>query len=475
MQFTTKPLDETTFNQLIQSINTTLQDSKKNAFRLCDPIFKSLSNTKDDIPELSMEQVDQLLKLIEPSTAPVMNSFRQLLSEFKIKIQNLPSSEFKLQIDDQTLTLYRMNRDQFNKFYINMKTTKTYSKKLFEYVKAQDAHVSISQLKLFSSCFKTESICKKLFLEKIAFIERHMIKQEQINYISKEQFYNNIQSSQSADEIIQCFDYINNFHPKEIPNTTYEHDEIIPVLINILQDCIRLQDYASVLDPNFITATNTIIPLIIYKSFQIIINYPEQYKVVNSLIFIYEIPICYLTEDDITAEGLLIMNIKDDIHLKNINNKHIHLQYRNNNIENQINQQSIVHHINSNEFDNRESNLITLTVSQDEIDTVNQFYHRNDKYLNQIDTRNYTLNVKHQYIHQILNFDYFNNHKMFFHNAIDLQYFDSNNSFYKVFINEHINDANQMIKEIIDSIELNIQYEAPLMLRYLMKRSGLEL
>ncbi|CAL6089780.1 Hypothetical_protein [Hexamita inflata] len=473
MQFTTKPLDETIFNQLIQTIESHLQDQKKNAFQISNPIFKSLSNTKDDIPELSMEQTDQLLNLIEPSTAPIMNSFRQLLSEFKVKIQNLPSSEFQLQIDDKTLTLYRMNRDQFNKFYTNMKTTKTYSKKLFEYVNNQDAHVSISQLKLFASCFKTESICKKLFLEKIAFIQRHMIKQEQINYLTKDQFYNNIQSSQSADEIIQCFDYINKFHPKEIPQSTYEHEQIIPTLINILNDCIRLQDYASVLDPNFITATNTIIPLIIYKSFQIIINYPEQYKVVNSLIFIYEIPICYLTEDDITAEGLLIMNIKDDIHLKNINNKYIHLQYRNEEI--QMDQQSIVHHINSNEFDNRKSNLITLTVTQEEIDTINTYYHRNDKYIGEIDTRNYTLNVKHQYIHQILNFDYFNNHKMFFHNAIDLEYFDSNNSFYKVFINEHINDAAQMIYEIKNSIELNIQYDATLMLRYLMKRSGLEL
>ncbi|CAL6077450.1 Hypothetical_protein [Hexamita inflata] len=470
MQFTTKPLDETIFNQLIQTIESHLQDQKKNAFQISNPIFKSLSNTKDDIPELSMEQVDQLLQLIEPSTAPVMNSFRQLLSEFKVKIQNLPSSEFQLQVDNQTLTLYRMNRDEFNKFYTNMKTTKTYSKKLIDYIKEQDSNVSISQLKLFASCFKSESQFKKLILQKISFIESHMIKQEQTKYLTKEQFYNNIQSNQSADEIIQCFDYINKFHPKEVPLTTYEHEQIIPTLINILNDCIRLQDYASVLDPNFITATNTIIPLIIYKSFQIIINYPEQYKVVNSLIFIYEIPICYLTEDDITAEPLLIMNIQDDIHLKNINNKHIHLQYRN--IENQ---QSIVHHINSNEFDNRESNLISLTVTQDEIDTINQYYHRNDKYLNTVDGRNYTLNVKHQYVHQILNFDYFNNHKMFFHNAIDLEYFDSNNSFYKVFINEHINDADQMIYEIKNSIELNIQYDATLMLRYLMKRSGLEL
>ncbi|CAL6097181.1 Hypothetical_protein [Hexamita inflata] len=470
MQFTTKPLDETIFNQLIQTIESHLQDQKKNAFQISNPIFKSLSNTKDDIPELSMEQVDQLLQLIEPSTAPVMNSFRQLLSEFKVKIQNLPSSEFQLQVDNQTLTLYRMNRDEFNKFYTNMKTTKTYSKKLIDYIKEQDSNVSISQLKLFASCFKSESQFKKLILQKISFIESHMIKQEQTKYLTKEQFYNNIQANQSADEIIQCFDYINKFHPKEVPLTTYEHEQIISTLINILNDCIRLQDYASVLDPNFITATNTIIPLIIYKSFQIIINYPEQYKVVNSLIFIYEIPICYLTEDDITAEPLLIMNIQDDIHLKNINNKHIHLQDRN--IENQ---QTIVHHINSNEFDNRESNLITLTVTQDEIDTINQYYHRNDKYLNTVDGRNYTLNVKHQYVHQILNFDYFNNHKMFFHNAIDLEYFDSNNSFYKVFINEHINDADQMIYEIKNSIELNIQYDATLMLRYLMKRSGLEL
>ncbi|CAL6067704.1 Hypothetical_protein [Hexamita inflata] len=473
MQFTTKPLDEIIFNQLIQTIETHLQDSRKGVFSTQNTLIKSLQNTKDDIPELSMEQVDQLLQLIEPSTAPVMNSFRQLLSEFKVKIQNLPSSEFQLQVDNQTLTLYRMNRDEFNQFYTNMKTTKTYSKKLIDYIKEQDSNVSISQLKLFASCFKSESQFKKLILQKISFIESHMIKQEQTKYLTKEQFYNNIQSNQSADEIIQCFDYINKFHPKEIPTTTYEHEEIVSTLINILQDCIRLQEYASVLDPNFITATNTIIPLMIYKSFQIIVNYPEQYKVVNSLAFIYEIPICYLTEDDLTAEPLLIMNIKDDIHLKNINNKYIHLQYRN--LENQMDQQSIVHHINSNEFDNRKSNLITLTVTQDEIDTINQYYHRNDKYLNTVDGRNYTLNVKHQYVHQILNFDYFNNHKMFFHNAIDLEYFDSNNSFYKVFINEHINNADQMLYEIKNSIELDIQYDSALMLRYLMKRSGLEL
>ncbi|CAL6101139.1 Hypothetical_protein [Hexamita inflata] len=468
MQFTTKPLDETIFNNLIQTIESHLQDQKKNAFQTSNPIFKSLSNTKDDIPELSMEQTDKLIKLIEPSTAPVMNSFRQLLSEFKIKIQNLPSSQINMLVDNNYYSIYRMNRDQFNKFYTNMKTSKTYSKKLFEYVKAQDAHVSIQQLKLFASCFKTESICKKLFLEKIAFIERHMVKQEQINYISKEQFYNNIQSNQSADEIVQCLDYINKFHPKEIPHTTYEHEQIIPTLINILNDCIRLQDYASVLDSNFITATNNIIPQIIYKSFQIFINYPSQYKVVNSLVFIYEIPICYLTEEDITAEGLLIMSIKADKHLKNINNQYIHSLYNDH-----PDQDTIVHHINSNEFDNRKENLITLTVTEQEIETVNKYFHRNDQYTNKIDKRNYSLNVKHQYIHQILNFDYFNNHKMFFHNAIDLEYFDSNNSFYKVFINEHINNADQMIFEIKNSIELEIQYDANLMLNYFKKRSGL--
>jgi hypothetical protein len=59
--------------------------------------------------------------------------------------------------------------------------------------------------------------------------------------------------------------------------------------------------------------------MIIFKSFQILLNFKD-YKVVNSLIFIFSIPICYtspttIKAEEIEADPFIIKDLNTDYHL----------------------------------------------------------------------------------------------------------------------------------------------------------------
>jgi hypothetical protein len=55
--------------------------------------------------------------------------------------------------------------------------------------------------------------------------------------------------------------------------------------------------YKGIIDDDLLYAAIHIIPLVIFKSFQILINYPN-YKTCECLLFVFQIPICYTCDID---------------------------------------------------------------------------------------------------------------------------------------------------------------------------------
>ena len=77
-------------------------------------------------------------------------------------------------------------------------------------------------------------------------------------------------------------------------------------LVTILKECLDLQHYKGVLNETVSEALITTIPLLIIKSLQILKTYPDNYKVVDSIVFNFIIPICYVTDEDLIARPLFI-------------------------------------------------------------------------------------------------------------------------------------------------------------------------
>ena len=65
--------------------------------------------------------------------------------------------------------------------------------------------------------------------------------------------------------------------------------------------------------------------------------------------------------EDLLVQPLLINHTNQDIHLINNQNRHVHKV-----VSQQINSQNILHHLDSNELNNKRSNLIEITVSPEE-------------------------------------------------------------------------------------------------------------
>ena len=122
---------------------------------------------------------------------------------------------------------------------------------------------------------------------------------------------------------------------------------------------------------------------------------------------------------------------------------------------------NIIHHINSNEFDNRLQNLIEITISPEE----KTFMQKEMKSRTSNPEYKYTQVVKHQYIHRILNFIY---PGRFFNNSVDLAYFDENNSFYKVFLNKHINNPEKMLYEYVNSTDVTSIYDSQKLINHII-------
>ena len=77
-----------------------------------------------------------------------------------------------------------------------------------------------------------------------------------------------------------------------------------------------MQLHAGNLDDDLVYAAQHIIPLVIFKSFQIYLNYPNTYKIADCLLFVFQIPVCYVADSPVDLEPLIIRSIKPKCHLK---------------------------------------------------------------------------------------------------------------------------------------------------------------
>ena len=85
-----------------------------------------------------------------------------------------------------------------------------------------------------------------------------------------------------------------------IPNAElrplYTYQRIADTYINIIKYCLHIIKQAkNVADPNLYEEACTTIPSIIFKSFEILINCPTEYKIVPVLLDVFVIPLCYLS------------------------------------------------------------------------------------------------------------------------------------------------------------------------------------
>ena len=78
-------------------------------------------------------------------------------------------------------------------------------------------------------------------------------------------------------------------------------------------------------------------------------TYPDDYKVVHSIVFNFIVPICYVTDEDLIARPLFINENKLDYHLCTASGSSLHRS---------VLEGKLIHHINGNQFDNRKCNLI---------------------------------------------------------------------------------------------------------------------
>ena len=65
--------------------------------------------------------------------------------------------------------------------------------------------------------------------------------------------------------------YIYTIHEMDYSEVTTEQI----VEYNIINQCDQIFQHAAIMDPSLVTAAQVLIPRIIFKSFQILINYPK--------------------------------------------------------------------------------------------------------------------------------------------------------------------------------------------------------
>jgi len=85
----------------------------------------------------------------------------------------------------------------------------------------------------------------------------------------------------------------------------------------------------------------------------------------------------------------IMYDSKVGVHLCDCNGKHLHKHVP------QANTSNIIHHINSNEFDNRPENLIEITVSNEERRHFGDQYNSFTKHFNIHEIFNSEFNIKH--------------------------------------------------------------------------------
>jgi len=113
----------------------------------------------------------------------------------------------------------------------------------------------------------------------------------------------------SIDQMNDVMFYNENNKDLTIPNVDlrplYTDQRIADTYINIIKYCLHIIKQAkNVADPYLYEEACTTIPIIIFKSFEILINYPTEYKIVPALCDVFVIPLCYLSTID--ARPLII-------------------------------------------------------------------------------------------------------------------------------------------------------------------------
>ena len=78
---------------------------------------------------MSIEQLNELLSILENTTAEVKTEFKNLLLQLKPIIETAKSSEIKFK---NGKSIFRMCNKEFESFLKNLKTTKTAAPKLAE-------------------------------------------------------------------------------------------------------------------------------------------------------------------------------------------------------------------------------------------------------------------------------------------------------------------------------------------------------
>ena len=158
---------------------------------------------------------------------------------------------------------------------------------------------------------------------------------------------------QNLSEIHYIFKYLKTNKiaalPPIIPLTSKE--QIKQQYLDIIQQCMGYTNYAHVLNHDVYDVMMFHIPKIILLSYQILITCDfSQIQVVPCLVFNHIIHICVM--NDKPVQPLIIQDVNYDLHLKTLDGK---MCYKNDD-----DNDSLIHHINANMFDNRKCNLIPI-------------------------------------------------------------------------------------------------------------------
>ncbi|CAL5972462.1 Hypothetical_protein [Hexamita inflata] len=420
---TIRPADKEEFDILINQLDTSTFTAK-NAINRSIILF--FQDKTQQLPDLDQDQIDTILKYTEDSPRKVIREFRETVIKFNNIIKNYKDSKYQIKLNDQIITLQRMQNKQFINLYNNFTKDKTYSQKFYSTLDIfNPIDISIYELKLLIATYDKETQNKKRLIQYLKFIEDHMIQEKKKSDTTLEYFIKNI-NSKEPEVINKCFDFIKNNDRFEV-QTKCENDienvqnvkrlNVITKFIQILQMCQYYHSIRVLIDPELYSVSQKLIPILIMKSFQIYQCYPDSHKIVYSQIFNFNIPICYTSTID--AEPLFINDIqKQDIHLTK-NGISLHkqiLQSQNNN--------NIIHHKNFNQFDNNIENL--FEVRPDDLNSSHQ---------------------KHMKLHAIGCQDY---KEKYFRNYIDIIEYTKNKSFYKHYM-EKTPDDNKRLEYLFNS------------------------
>ncbi|CAL6091354.1 Hypothetical_protein [Hexamita inflata] len=433
---TIKSADIEDFERLIKQLT---DNSFSKGSQFYSSIQQFLEDQEQQLPDIDQDQIDQVLEVTKDTKRKVISEFREMTLKFRKLISNYKDSKYKIKHENGTIyTLQRMNKKKFQQLYINFTKEKLQSKEFYEQLDTNKPFdISIFELKLLISTYQKETPNKKRLIAYTKYIEDNMIKPEQNQDITQEYFINNM-NSKEHEIINKCFEFIKKSDRFDVQ---IKYDNIITKFINILKHCQYYHQIRVLIDPELYSISQKLVPLLVMKSFQIYLCYPDTYKIVNSQIFNFNIPICYTSP--IEPDALFINDItKQDYHLTK-NNNYLHKLVLGKQTQNDI------HHKNFNQFDNNIQNLLEV---------------RPDK--------NNTSHQKHMKLHAIGQQDYI---ERYFRNFIDIIQYRDQITFYKHFIENTPDDSEKLeylfestfgqhpvsftIDELIETIRYRIRIE----------------